>query len=711
MTLSILSAKKAGKNPSFFLRELLQTRTQFLLWAVALFMALPVVSMSEISGYSHEYVVSGTTKLRDIAAPMYAAMWVMLAAAVIAGVVAFSTFHSKKSAYFFLSLPVTRTEMFTVRVITGAIPAVAAYLINVFVSILIFSASAHFGFFEIIPAFLKLGAQTLLLFFWVYAFAVFAASLTSRAGGNILLTAWTLLILPAYQLCLIVLFGFNAPHAYLPWLNSDVLITYTFPPIRAGLLINDMGDSYPRPYTDIIKVTDIDFYGSFAWYEVVLIIAVSALIIVASAFILKKRPAENSGESAAFHKVGEAIKLTVLIPAGILFALFFNELFGIFGLFFGVVWGVFVAFLILNLLLYRSGKKLFTGFKVAALLTVLLIITVIIFLVIGSNIENRVYTVENTKSITVSVSPFGDLQLDPEKCDELLKHIAEKEKAEGEGIFDTSRLFTATAVPEEALTISFSSVYYEYTPGYGFILEPKLGIGIDKYYNLGAEGEKLLFDAIRASSGDGIDLLAALFPADEVEYLQSSSTLYINYQFAPIYTPVYYKENKDLPREMAARVAERRAKEFLEGNTDGFAVGYVEYRTAKGGYTSLPVYLTDGDILGIELCTPETLLEHLTKVTVSSDYLYKYGDGRVSELSSPDLAVFTDKETIAECFYSSIGADNGYGGVYDRALNQVRYTFEIYYNGAQYTFTTNPHRDKVPPTVTKLLNELLAQYN
>ena len=711
MTLSILSAKKAGKNPSFFIRELLQTRTQLLLWSVAFFMALPVFSMSEVTGYSHEYVASATTKLRDISNPMYTAMWLMMAAAVISGVIAFSMFHSKKSAYFYLSLPVTRTELFVTRVITGVVPAVTAYLANAIVSMLIFAASPQFGFWEIIPAFAKLGAQALLLFFWIYAFTIFAASITSRAGASILLTAWIYLILPAYQLCLYVLFGFSAPHAYLPWLESETLVTYTVPVVRAVLLQNEMGDSYPRPYPDYIKITDVDFYGSFAWYEVALIITVSVLLIVASAFILKKRPAENAGESSVFRKVGEAIKLTLLIPSAILFALFFNELFGIFGLFFGVVWGVFVAFLILNLLIYRSGRKLFTGLKAASVLTILLVITVIAFLFIGSNIENREYTVENTESITVHVSPFDNMQLEPEKCEELLNYIAEKTKADKTGIFDTTNLFTAVAVPEDSFSLSASSIYYGYTPGYTFILKPKLGIGIEKYFSLDAEGEKLLYDAIRTSSKDGIGLFAALFPADEDEYVQSGSELYLNYNFAPIFTTAYTNEHKELPREMAAKIAERRAKEFLEGYSDGFAVGYVQYRSAKGGYVSLPVYITDGDILGMDFCTLDTLLEYVTKVTVYSDYLYKYGDGRVTEISSPELAVFKDKETIAELLHASIGSDAGYGGVYDRGLNQINLTFEIYRNGAIYTITTYPHRDKVPQIVTELLDELLAQYN
>ena len=707
MTLSILSAKKAGKNPSFFLRELLQTRTQFLLWTVAMFMALPVVSLSNITDLHHEYI-DGVDQLRAIATPMYTAMWVMLAAGLIAGVAAFSIFHNKKSAYFFLSLPVTRTELFVTRVITGAIPAVTAYLINVFVSMLIFASSHHFGFFEIIPAFAKIGAQTLLMFFWVYAFTVFAASITSRGGANILLTVWIFLILPAYQLCLWVLMNFSAPNAYLPWLESEKLVTYIVPLVRTVLLQNGLGDAYPRPYPEYIKVTDVDFYASVAWYEALIIIVVSVLLIVAAAYILRKRPAENSGESAVFRKIGETIKLTALIPAGILFALFFHELFGIAGLFFGIIWGVFVVFLILNLFLYRSGKKLFTGIKAAAVLTVALIIVTIGFLIAGEKVENYKYTPENTASITVRVHPFGQLKLDPEKCGDLLEYIDEKNNSSYIG---TASIFTQSAVPEDGYLISYG--YYEYSKSYRFVLRPKLGIGIQRSYSFDAEAEKMLYEAIRASSKDGIDLLAALFPADESTYNDFESYLSFDYQFAPIHTDFYWEQDKRITRDVAAKIAERRSKEFLNGYSDGFAIGYIEYHTANDGYVSLPVYLTDGDILGKEFCAAETLLEYIDEVYVSSEILYKYEDGKATEVSDPHLGTYTasaDKEKLNECFYASVGSDRGYSGVFDKARNDIVFTFKGSYKGTSFTFTTYPHIDKVPQFIEDMLAARFTEY-
>ena len=676
-----------------------------------MFMALPVVSLSQLTDFSPQGTYDAVDKLRAIATPMYIGMWVMLAAGLISGIAAFSVFHNKKSAYFYLSLPVTRTELFVTRTVTGAIPVIVTYLANVFVSMLIFSSSHYFGFFEIIPAFVKLGSQTLLMFFWVYAFTVFAASLTSRGGATGLLTVWTYLILPAYQLCLWVLFGLNASNAYLPFLESEKLVTYTVPLVRIVMLQNSVGDAYPRPYPPTIKMTDVDFYASLAWYEVLLIIAVSALLIVAAAFILRKRPAENSGESAVFRKIGEIIKLTALVPAGILFGLFFNELFGIVGLFFGIIWGVFVVFLILNLFLYRSGKKLFTGVKAAAVLTVLLILSVIGFMILGDHIENRKYTPENTASITVRVHPFGELKLDPEKCGELLEYIHTKN---AQGNFTAETILTKLALPDEEYTLSYNYLvdYNTYT-SYRFILKPKFGIGIEKSYSFDTESEKLLFEAIRASSNDGIDLLAGIFPADEDGYLSYDSYFSIEYNFAPVYSYGFDHEDKRITRDVAAKIAERRSREFLNGYFDGFAVGYIEYYTENGGYVALPVYLTDGDVLGKEFCTAETLLEHIDQVKVTSEILFKYNDGRVTETPDSGLGTYnvkTDKDKIAECFNSSVGSNSGYGGVFDKSRTDISFLFSGSYNGIPFTFHTNPHAYKVPQFIKDLLNERYAQY-
>lgn len=704
MMQTTLSANGKGNRLSFFLRELINGKIQFLLWTVAFFMVLPVISIHEITGFPDTVKTDGLDKLRSVIVPLNAAMWVMIAAGLIAGIAAFSIFYDKKKAYFYLGLPVTRDFLFLTRAVTGAIPAIAAYIVNAFISILIFASNPHFGFFELFPAFIKLGGQTLLLFAWTYTITVFAASVTSRAGANVLFAVWCFAILPIYHACAALILELSAPNAYLPKYDAEIVYLYFNPIGRAGVLQSDMGDAYGRPYPSYLDLTNLDFYGSFAWYEVVLILLACALVIAAALFILRKRPAENAGESAAFPKVGEAIKISALIPAGILFGVFFNELFGIFGFFFGIIWGVFVIFLLLNLLLYRSGKKLFVGLKPAIIVTVLLVVLIILSLIIGNNIENRVYTVENTKSITVDVDPFGEVKLDPEKCGELLAYL---ESVKSDFYIGTTSIGYGGVAVEDVQIIDYTMVYSKH---YRFKLVPKFGIGIEKGFRFDTEAEKMLFDAIRASSGDGLDLFANLFPADEKQYEMYGSSVDFHYGDPLLPKDYYANQYKELDRNAAAKLAERRVNDFMNGNMDGFRVGTAHYNAADN-YVMLPIYITDGDIFGTEFCTEEEFLSYVTEMElfayVSYDYanalVEKYGD-EVYKYARNDFRVgtITDKAQIKECFDCSAGDPSGYG-IYANENSYISFIFKGVYNGTPFTVNTNPNRDECPEFVRELI--------
>ncbi|MBQ7010892.1 MAG: hypothetical protein IJN63_04240 [Clostridia bacterium] len=710
MTQNTLSAKGRPHNRrSFFLRELMYGRIQFLLWMVAFFMVLPVVSIYEMTSFTVVVKRDGLDMLRSIANPMYASMYVMIAAGFIAGIAAFSVFHNKKSAYFYLGLPVKRDFLFVTRTVTGAIPAVGAYLVNVIISVLIYAANPHFGFLEIIPAFAKLTLQALLLFVWTYAITVFAASITSRGGATILLTVWLFTFLPIYQFCIMLISNLSAPNAYLPHLETEVLITRFNPLVRAVILQGELGDYYSRPYP-ALKVRDINFYASFSLLEVVLILAVSALAIAAAMLILRKRPAENSGESAVFFKVGEAIKLSALVPAGVLFSAFFNELFGIIGFFFGIIWGVFVIFLLLNLLLYRSGKKLFVGIKAAAILTAALVVAIILCLICGHHIENRKYTVENTKTIIVRVDPFDDIKLDVDKCGPLLEHIDKVRQSYDIG--DAS-FGGVMAVPEEDVLIV--DYRYIYSKHYSFTLIPKFGIGIRDSYRFDDETVNILFDAIRASSGDGVDLLASLFPAEEEMFNKQESSFSISYDMTPLFPSDFHlhpEKFKSPDRDTVAKLAERRVKEFMDGEYSGFAIGTVNYYTADGDWVTLPVYLGDGDIFGTKFCTPEEFLDTVTSVEIRSIISYanekalveKYGDIVYKYMGTEAVVgTITDKEQIKTCFEASNGSYDGYGVFNGRTSEYITFVFYGEHDNVPYIVKTFPTREKCPQFVYDMI--------
>ncbi|MBR6742760.1 MAG: ABC transporter permease, partial [Clostridia bacterium] len=701
MTQIISSDKSTKRSPSFFLRELKNNKVQFFLFTVLLFMVLPVFSLFEVTdNLNYVKSIQGTDVLRAFASPMFAAMWVMMFAGIIAGMLAFSIFQERKRAYFYLGLPVTRDRLFITRVLTGFIPAVLAYLINVLISLFIFASAKEVGFFELIPAALKLGGQTLLLFTWTYSFSVFAAILTGKAGASLLLSVWTFAILPIYQACVTFVLDIAAPSAFIPGFNEEILYVYFNPLIRTALLQEKMGDAYTRPYSKSIAVTDIDFYASFAWYEVALILLASFGILVAAFFIMRKRKAENSGETAAFFRVGEIIKITALIPSGIIFGIVFNELFGTFGFFFGIIWGMFIAFLLLNLLLYRSGKKLFVGAKWAILTAVILIPIIVITMLYGEHIEKRSYDASNTKAVTVNVHPFGDYTLDIDECGALFEALKQLDYTRG--LSGNSSVFSRPAIIAESYTVEkdLGISYHYYQTGYRFTFYPKAGLAVRRHYTFDRTLEDILFDAMRASSKGGVLLEAALYPAEDETYYDRDPHFYFSYDNFPFIYPKNFTEkleSKSLDRDIAIKIASRRAEEFYNGEIGGFAIGYAYYYTETGYYVNLPIYLTDGDLFDTKFVSVEELAEHIDKVELHTAYLYeyekemydKYGDVYYdAAITVTNFATLTDKEQILECLKASAG--EGGSGIFNSEAYEITFHFIATYEGEIYTFSSSP---------------------
>ena len=65
----------------------------------------------------------------------------------------------------------------------------------------------------------------------------------------------------------------------------------------------------------------------------------------------------------------------------------------------------------------------FVGAKWAILTAVILIPIIVISLLYGEHIETRSHDASNTKTVTVSVHPFGDYTLDVDKGGELFEAL------------------------------------------------------------------------------------------------------------------------------------------------------------------------------------------------------------------------------------------------------------------------------------------------
>jgi len=721
-TLSVNTPK--NKTFSFFTKELLSGKIALLLWGVVFFTAVTVPSLYEVSSSAGVEALSARRLLRDLCGPFFTGTYFMMLAGLISGITAFSIYSGKRSAYFYLSLPVKRDTLFLARLTAGAVPPILAFLLNALISIFIFASSHHYTVGSCFWVTSKIIGQALLMFLWVYAVTVLAASLTSRSVATAFLAAWMFAFVPIYFFCTTVVLNLSVPDAYAPWASSEIPFTHFNPLLRMIMLHNQLGDSYASGAVPVATIYSRDYAASLAWYETLAIIIGSALLITAAMLISRKRPAENAGESAAFPRIGELIKLTALIPAGILFGLFFSELFGIIGLYGGIIWGVFVVFLILNLLLCRSGKKLFVGAKTAIILTLILLPFILCAQLFGAYTDSRVYTTENTKGVEVYVHPFDYIKIDMDKSEELLGLIAGIEENDSYTYLNSvfSGAFSSVvAAPEDVDFVSVYNYYYDDSFNLRVRIKPKMGIAVEKSYKLYApEDKEILFNAIRASSDDGILLLAKLFPVDEPEF-SYNNYCELSYTDTPLYQGSTVKEELRPTREAVIAIAERRIMEFINKTDGGFSIGTINY-PASSGYVTLPFYAEDLPLLsGTTTADLDELAKHIESIKIFHEYyelFYKYSEGAIatdSKYPESDLvAEITDKNKIKEYLSACAGVSYSYHST-SGMINPISSGIHVEVNGKYgtmyFTFNTRFRKDRVPAEIQEMVDAMIEKYS
>ena len=604
-TLSVNRKHGSACHNTFLWRELLSGRIPLLLWTVILFMVLPVFSLQLSSNLNTDFVPSDSRILQSIASTLSCAMFFMIGAGVVSGILVFSIFHNKRSAYFYLSLPLRRNHLFLTRLLSCSLPPVAAYLLNLLVSLIIFSANPLIPFAGILPVFLKLCGQTLLLFVWSFSGTVLAASFTSRGFAAAMLSAWVFGAIPAYYLSMRSVFMISAPDAFFRVFNNTLIYGYLSPLGRAVLLSLETGGSLSYSlYGSGGEAAS--FYPSLAPWEIPVILLVSLVMLFTAMLVTRRRPAENAGESAAFPRFGEFLKFTALIPGGILFGLFFYLLFDrLTALFLGTIWGIFVVFLILNLLIYRSGKKLFVNVKFAILVTALTLVLLFALLALGYSAENRIFDKQSTAQIYLSVGKIENLRVDPKESGELL------------GILN--RLDTTAETTEN--TTENKGTQEERSISARITLVPKFGISLQKrYVFVGEEDIGILNQAISgAENGEG--LLGRILPKSEAALRRYNLQL-LGYDGNLEEIP-----DSDIQYAQIAEIAKRRTEEFKAGESGGFAVGTLAYSVSSKNsfslfdsssanyYIELPLYPEDLALFGKEFDF-DTFCERLYSVEV-----------------------------------------------------------------------------------------------
>ncbi len=311
--------------------------------------------------------------------------------AVLWGATAMSYLNSKVGVHFYHSLPLTRTSHYLheigCKILWFVLPMGAASVLGYL------TTGAITGHFE--SEVLLLFGQTFLfstVFYLVFfSIMIFAASFTGTAFARLLAAAMVVFMPSLLLACFGMICDFSAHFQSVEWLYdtaAELLL-----PVRAVAVA--MGE---QPDT--------------LWH-VLFAVIVSAVFFAVGALIYKKRPSERSGTPVIYPAARGIMKYTTLFAAATLLAIGFEGFAeGLIGIVIGTLVGAILSMMLMNTILTKSAKNMFSGMKGFVIFCVCFFVIFALFGLDLIGMDTYVPDDAAVKKVEVSLSGGGWFELE-----------------------------------------------------------------------------------------------------------------------------------------------------------------------------------------------------------------------------------------------------------------------------------------------------------
>ncbi|GFI21490.1 hypothetical protein IMSAGC011_00260 [Lachnospiraceae bacterium] len=330
-------------------------------------------------------------------------------AAFLCGISGYTYLHSKIQVDLYHSLPVSRTQLFWSRYLSGFLQFMIPFVMNIIICIGI-AVGRKAITIQTIPAIFSFIGIQMIIFVLSYSVAVIATGLT----GNLIISILGTGVLFVYSTVLeVILF----------LMSTRFFDTYTVYNSRGNIALNDKIWCFsplsmiiklfasPNNTTQVAAQKFFKYDSSYIW---VLIVA-AILYSLAAYIIFVKRASESAGKSIAFRVAEPIIKTMIVIPAAFYMGFFFCSIYYIDTdewFLFGVIFG-FTIVCILMEIIYRINlhgalmhKKQFL-FNLACTMLIL-----IVFWYDVAGYDTYVPSDSQLQSCAVSISDLMPLQQD-----------------------------------------------------------------------------------------------------------------------------------------------------------------------------------------------------------------------------------------------------------------------------------------------------------
>lgn len=342
-------------NGAYFLGELRRSWSSCLLYFLAYFFALVLPLLDDLTTYrvSDFYSVSNA----GIQSIHYYVPWLFCLIAMLcalwAGIMACGYLQKRTSAYHFGSMPIRREGILAVKCAVALTDFVIALLPNILMGMALCALMREPWWF--IPV---IGLYSLLAFAMALAFTVLCGTLCGTHTFHFLFTGVAAFAGPIL-LCAL-------------WLIADT--TCRFLNVQY-LLWSSRGDSifhFASPFIYMIATLGMELMLSPL--GVTLLILFTLACFVGAWLIVRRRPTEAAESPVVFRPVAAAFKYFVMSMATIFGGYFFGEIFsgGDFWVLFGMVCGGMLSFMLMNVLIHRTARKMFAGLAGLCVFAILL---------------------------------------------------------------------------------------------------------------------------------------------------------------------------------------------------------------------------------------------------------------------------------------------------------------------------------------------------
>lgn len=396
MISSKISRKGDGRTTRSYLAFLLRQNWPALVTNTILFLILNVVilslGISEImeqgSGLTYENILDYARVMRVVNAVVASLL------AVIWGSLAMSYVNSRVSVHFYHTVPLTRGALYvseiSVKLICFAVPALLSHLLSICLTGVM---SAYFTW-ELCSVYLSSFGYALLYFVFFFSVMIFCASFTGNPFARLMSAGMVVFMPSALIACAVSVLSYSAYYSY-----YDHILQYALEllmPMRVIARLEDVGDLItPLPGEEIFTVL---FALAF---------------FVAGYFIYRKRKSEQSGQPVLSKIAAALIKYTCMFCAAVLCGLMFRS-FTDDSLWYciGAVIGAFLAMMLLNVLLTKSAKNMFSGIPGMGIFSAAFLVFFVLFGVDVIGYDRYIPSETMTHSLSVEVEDYEAIPIE-----------------------------------------------------------------------------------------------------------------------------------------------------------------------------------------------------------------------------------------------------------------------------------------------------------